>query len=315
MLRLTETDVTELIDVRGALEAVEHGLLAEAGGQAQTLQKNVIPYDDGARALHVLSAVAPGLRVSGVKTWVQAGATAQPILMLFDSETAHPMALIEANVLSNLRTGALAGIATKHLAPTTADTLGIVGSGKQAAMMIHAISAVRPLRSIRIWSPNPANRKALADKVQQELGIHATAERTAAGALADASIVGLAARVQQPIISSDMIAHGAHVNSIGTTVPGKSELPQDIFSRFSTICADSPVTVRSLSDEFRLRYVSEQDWQAVQRLADIVKSKYHRPESADLTLYKGMGTGIADLAMGAALLERARACGNRYFQS
>src|SRR5690606_35386631 len=145
-----------------------------------------------------------------------------------------------------------------------------------------------------------------------ELGIHATAESTAAGALADASIVGLAARVQQPIISSDMIAHGAHVNSIGTTVPGKSELPQDIFSRFSTICADSPVTVRSLSDEFRLRYVSEQDWQAVQRLADIVKSKYHRPESADLTLYKGMGTGIADLAMGAAILERARACGNRY---
>ncbi len=315
MFRLTETDVAELIDINGALEAVERGLLAEAAGQAETLQKNVIPYDNSAHALHVLSAVAPGLRVSGVKTWVQAGATAQPMLMLFDSETAHPLALIEANVLSNLRTGALAGIATKHLAPVDADMLGVVGSGKQATMMIHAISAVRPLRSVRIWSPNPTNRAALANKIQQELGIHTTAETTAAAALADVAIVGLAARVQKPIISSGMIAQGAHINSIGTTVSGKSELPQEIFSRFSIICADSPVTVRSLSDEFRLRYASEQDWQAVQRLADIVASKSHRSESADLTLYKGMGTGIADLAMGAALLERATACGNRYRQS
>lgn len=315
MIRLSEADVAELIDMRGALEAIERGLTAEAAWQAETLQKNVLPYDNGARALHVLSAVAPGLGISGVKTWVQAGATAQPMLIIFDSTTARPLAMIEANVLSNLRTGALAGVATKHLGATDADVLGVIGSGKQATTMIRAISKIRTLKQVRIWSPNQANREALAEKLQLELGIQTLAAATIEATLAEAAIVGLAARVPAPVIRSDMIAHGTHINSIGTTVSGKSELPQDIFSRFSTVCVDSIATVRSLSDEFRQHYASERDWDAVHRLADIVGSKTFRRADDDLTLYKGMGTGVADLALGAALLAKAMAEGDRFRQS
>lgn len=315
MLRLSEADVAELIDMNGALEAIERGLTVEAARQAETLQKNVLPYDDGARALHVLGAVAPGLGISGVKTWVQAGAAAQPMLIIFDSESARPLAMIEANVLSNLRTGALAGVATKHLASADANVLGVIGSGKQATTMIRAVSAIRQLKQVRIWSPNQANREAMAEKVQLELGIPAIAEATIEAALADASIVGLAARVPAPIVRSDMMARGAHINSIGTTVSGKSELPLDIFARFSTVCVDSIATVRSLSEEFRQRYATEQDWAAVHRLADIVGSKTFRHKNDDLTLYKGMGTGVADLALGAALLAKARAHGDRFRQA
>lgn len=315
MFRLSEADVAELIDMNAALEAIERGLIVEAARQAETLQKNVLPYDGGARALHVLGAVAPGLGISGVKTWVQAGAAAQPMLIVFDSETARPLAMIEANVLSNLRTGALAGIATKHLAAADANIFGVIGSGKQATTMIRAVSAIRQLKQVRIWSPNQANREAMAEKIQLELGIPAIAEVTIEGALADASIVGLAARVPAPIVRSDMMARGAHINSIGTTVSGKSELPQDIFARFSTVCVDSIATVRSLSDEFRQRYSTEQDWAAVHRLADIVGSKTFRQKNDDLTLYKGMGTGVADLALGAALLAKASAQGDRFRQA
>lgn len=315
MIRLSEADVAELIDMNGALEAIERGLTVEAAWQAETLQKNVLPYDDGARALHVLSAVAPGLGISGVKMWVQAGAAAQPMLIIFDSETARPLAMIEANVLSNLRTGALAGIATKHLSAADADVLGVIGSGKQATTMIRAISKIRALKQVRIWSPSQANREALAEKVQLELGIPAIAEATTEAALAGAAIVGLAARVPHPVIRSEMMMRGAHINSIGTTVSGKSELPQDIFARFSMVCVDSIATVRSLSDEFRQRYTTEQDWETVRRLADIVGSGTFRHADDDLTLYKGMGTGVADLALGAALLAKARAHGDRFRQA
>lgn len=306
MITLSEAEVADLIDMKDALHAVARGLMAEAVEQAETLQKNVLPYDDGARALHMLGAVAPGLGVSGVKTWVQAGAAAQPMLIMFDSETARPLGMIEANILSNLRTGALAGVATRHLAAAGADVLGVVGSGKQATTMIRAVSAVRPLKQVRIYSPTQANREALAEKVERELGVSASAEASAEAALDGAAIVGLAARAPLPIIRSDMIARGAHINSIGTTVPGKSELPQDIFARTSTVCADSIATVRSLSDEFRLRYRTEDDWRAVRRLADIVSSGSARREGEDITLYKGMGTGVADLALGATLLAKAR---------
>lgn len=310
MLKLSEDDVGTLVDMQAALEAVERGLTIEAARQAETLQKHVLPYGGGAQALHVLGAVAPGLGLSGVKTWVQAGATAQPMLILFDSLTARPLAMIEANVLSNLRTGALAGVATKYLAAADADTLGVIGSGKQATTMIRAVCAVRPLRHVRIWSPSQANREAMAEKMAQELDVPVVAAGSAEEALADAAIVGLAARAPSPVVRSTMIARGAHVNSIGTTVSGKSELPQEIFPRFATICADSVASVRSLSDEFRTRYATERDWEAVLRLADVVAAAAPRRADADLTLYKGMGTGIADLALGAALLVRAKARGD-----
>lgn len=313
MFRLTEANVAELIDMKGAMRAVAHGLRAEAAGEASALQKAVLSYEGGG-ALHMLGAAAPGLGIAGVKTWTQRGATAHPELLLFDSSSMTPVALIEANMLSHLRTGALAGIATQHLAAPDAAVMGVIGSGKQATAMIQAVLLIRDLHEIRIWSPTPANREALAKRLSAELGLNAVAAPTAAQALDGAEIVGLAARVQSPVITIDMIAPQAHVNSIGTTVPGRAELPQEIFARCTKIHADSPATVRAISDDFRQRFQTEGDWEKVRPLAELEGEAAASQTGMrfGITLYKGMGSGVADLAMGAALIELARAAGDRY---
>ncbi|MBP6020577.1 MAG: ornithine cyclodeaminase family protein [Burkholderiaceae bacterium] len=291
--------------MQDAIQAVEKGLIAEASQQAETLKKHVLSYDQGERALHMLGAVAPGLGVSGVKMWVQHHATAHPMLMIFDSASGSPLALIEANTLSNLRTGAMAGVASKYLATTEVSVLGVIGSGKQAVALTHAVASVRPLQKIQVWSPNPDNRQSFAQKIQQELGIPTYAMNSAEQALKDAMLVGLTARVAAPVVESWMIAKGAHINSIGTTVSGKSELPLDIFPRFSLVCADSVASVRSSSDEFRAFYDHGHDWNDVVRLADVVKANTPRDNTMDLTVYKGMGTGIADLALASFILGKA----------
>lgn len=305
LLIVSEEDVQERVNIHDAITAMEKGLLAEANHQAETLPKHVLPYDHGERALHVLGAVAPGLGISGVKTWVQHGANAHPVLMIFNSVTTQPLALIEANVLSNLRTGALAGVATKYLARASADTLGIIGSGKQARTLAQAVAVVRPLSAITVWSPSESSRLSFADDIGAMLGLPVRAVSSAEEALAGASIVGLAARVPAPVITSAMLKPGAHINSIGTTVSGKSELPVQVFDRFTTIAADSVASVRASSDEFRQFFGDNGNWESVQPLARIVQQQPVRGLEADLSLYKGMGTGVADLALAAFILEKS----------
>lgn len=302
---LSENDVEELVSIQDAIVAMEKGLLAEAAHQAETLAKYILPYDQGERALHVLGAVAPGLGVSGVKTWVQHGANAHPVLMVFDSATTEPLALIEANVLSNLRTGALAGVATKYLADASADVLGIIGTGKQARTVAQAVAVVRPLCKINVWSPSQISRQKFVQDIGALLNTLVQTSNSAADALADASIIGLAARVPTPVVTSLMFQTGAHINSIGTTVSGKSELPVEAFDRFTTICADSVASVRASSDEFRHFFGEHGNWQRIQRLADIVQTKPTRNKDTDLTVYKGMGTGVADLALAAFILKKS----------
>lgn len=300
----SEEQVQRLVTMQDAIAAVERGLMLESAGQAETLAKHVLPYDNGQRALHLIGAVAPGLGISGVKTWVQHNATAHPVVLIFDSEQATPLALIQADVLSNLRTGALAGVASKYLAAPDADSLGVVGAGKQARNLINAVAAVRLLSDIRIWSPNPDSRAALAIEIRDKLGLKAIPVDGAREALDGARIVGLAARVNTPVVTTSMFAPGTHINSIGTTVSGRSELPLDAFPRFSRICTDSVASVKASSDEFRSVYRHDKNWSFLERLADIVSTAQRRLPSDDLTLYKGMGTGIADLALAALILQK-----------
>lgn len=310
-VQLFEGDVKELLDPLRSMRAVERGLLAEAENKAETLPKSVLGVGDARGDLHILGAVAPGLGVAGIKSWLQAGGVAHPVLLLFSSETARHIATIEAAELSNLRTGALAGIATKQLASQGQAELALIGSGKIAASLFRAVAAVRKLKSVRIWSPTFANRQTLADSISVATGTPALASESAKEALDGATIVGLAARVKVPAITSDMIAPGAHVNAIGLTISGRSELPQDAFARSSMVCTDSLPSVRNLSDDFRSFYSSSEDWSNVWPLSRILAEQIVRQNSWDLTLYKGMGTGVADLALGAELLLQAHARGDR----
>jgi ornithine cyclodeaminase len=303
-LFVSERDVASLIDMRAAIGAVEHGLRAEAAGGAEMAPKVVIGYDGGTRALHTLSAVAPGLGLAGVKTFVQTGAEAAPMLLVFASDSGKHLATIEASDLSDLRTGALAGVATKHLAAADADTAAIIGSGRQAATQMAALAGVRKLKSVRVWSPNRERRAAFAEAIRARHGVEAIAASSAADAVHGASIVTLAARVSAPIINADMLSRGGHLNSIGVTVAGRSEVSQDIFPRCTIVCADAVASVRTLSDEFRAYYGARGSWDDVVSLADIVAHGSGRPAGADLTLYKGMGTGVADLAVAAEILWR-----------
>lgn len=305
-LWITEADVVRLVGMRDAIDAVERGLLLEAKADAVAMGKTFVRFGPQRLALQALGAASAAAGVAATKTWVQGAQGGWPLLVLFDAASGHHGAVIEATALSQMRTGALAGIATRLLADPGADEMAVIGSGRQAWTQVAAVAAARNLRRLRVWSPTPAHRQRFAARMREAFGFETVEAQSAEAATAGAPIVTAAAHVTAPVLSAAMLARGAHVNAVSVTVSGRAELHPDVLPRCALVCVDSLEAVRNLSDEFRAYYGVRNAWGEVRALAAALAGGLRRPPGADLTLYKGMGTGIADLALAIEVLARAR---------
>ncbi len=307
-LWITEADVAALLDMRGAMAAIEHGLAAEARGAAQNMLKTHVTWGTGS-TLHAIGAALTDAGFVGTKTWAHTAAGATPLLILFDARSGALEAVIEAFALGQLRTGAVSGVATRWLARDDARELAIVGAGRQAMPQVAAVMAVRPLRALRVFSPTAAHREAFAARVRDVFGIEARAARSVAEAVAGAPIVTLVTRAREPLLRADMLARGAHVNALGAITLDRIELAGDVFARCGVVAADSVSAVQRLSREFRDHYGRSGDWSGVVSLNQVATGAARRGSDTDVTLFKAMGMGVSDVAVGLEVLARARRAG------
>ncbi len=304
-LWITEADVTDLMSLPEAIDALERVLAMEARGEAANMAKThlMVAAND---AKHAIGAAIAGAGLCGTKTWVNVGGKSQTVLVLFSLDDGALRAVIEATALGQMRTAAMTGVGTRRLAPTGADELAVIGSGKQALPQVAACAAVRELRHVRVFSRRAEAREAFAAAIRQRLSLRVTAAATLEDAVADAPIVTLITNATEPFLTAAMVARGGHLNAMGAIVPARSELAQDIFARCDMIVVDSMPAVRELSSEFRRCFGDDPDcWNAVRPISDLIAQDSTRPADGDLTLFKAMGMGISDLALGIEVLARA----------
>lgn len=213
--------------------------------------------------------------------------------LLFDAETALPLAYMEANHLGQIRTGAASGYATGLLAAPEADTLAIIGAGFQARTQLAAMREVRELRDIRVWSRNETNRYNFA----VETGTRAVA--SAEEALDGATIVVTATWSKEPVLESQWIAPGTHVNAMGSNQPQRRELPADLIARADLIACDSVEVAKIESGDLLLAGV---DW-SDPRIVDLAQVE-SRPPGDPVTIFKSNGLGVEDVAAAAYVYEK-----------
>jgi alanine dehydrogenase len=309
-LWISEADVVAMMDIGDAINALEKGLLAEARGEAKNMMKTHVGWGDG-DTLHAIGAVFPNEGFAGTKTWAHTKGGATPLLILFDTETGTLHAIIEAFALGQLRTASASGVATNQLAAKEADDFAIVGTGKQALPQVAAVVAVRPIRRIRVFGPNEERREKFATRVREEFGLETSVSATVSEALSGAAIVTVVTRATEPIVTSEMFARGAHINAIGAIVPSRAEVARDVLERCSRIVVDSVPQAQKLARELIDLFgtADHEGWQQVQSLAEIVAAREARSPKDDVTLFKSLGMGISDLALGIELYRRARANG------
>jgi alanine dehydrogenase len=298
---ITEAEVVQLMDLKDAIVALESALREEARGEAHNMTKTLLQY--GKNNLHAIGGKLGNL--VGTKTWTHTQGGTCPLLLLWSAEDGSLVAVIEAFALGNLRTGGISGVAAEWMAGKDARVMAIVGTGKQALAQVGTMLAVRPIERLRIYSPREDSRLAFAAKAREEFGIETEVSASVGEACKGAQIVTLVTRAAQPFLTAAMLDKGAHLNAVGAIAPDREEFAQDVFARATIVAVDNLPGVQQLSREFMTRYVSS-GWDKVMPLSGLIASGRRRSGADDVSLFKAMGMGISDLALGAELLKRAK---------
>lgn len=301
-LWISEEEVVRHIGLHEAVSALEKAFAAEATGGVSALPKTMLQLRGGG-TLHSLGAAFDG--VAGVKSWAHTPGGADPVLLLIDTLRGTLLAAVEAFALGQLRTAAAVAVATDRLASPNATKLAIIGTGKQALPQVAAVAAVRPVAEVRVFSPTSEHREAFAGRLEVELGLRAVTSGSAGEAVTGAHIVNLVTRATSPVFYDAMVEPGMHINSIGSIDLVRQEFDPSILSRMDVVATDSVDQASFHSSELRSFYGTDVGrWESVRSLADVVHSGFRRNRPGQLTLFKGMGSGVEDVALGALLLER-----------
>ena len=301
MLYLCEEDVRRLLPMREAIRLVREAFVEWSRGAAQNQPRRRLIVPSGS-VLHSMAGASG--RYFGTKIYsTHAKHGAHFFFILFDSETARPLAWFEANYLGQIRTGAATGVATDLLASPDAKILAVIGSGFQARSQVEAVLSVRAIEQVRVWSRNAERREAFAVECANAFQVPVTGARSSQECVAGAEVVVTATNSATPVLEGSSVSPGALVNAVGSNAPKRRELPQDLISSASLIVADSVEQARIEAGDLLLG-LDEAGWKRVRELRDFPA----RPDQG-ITIFKSVGLGLEDVAVAAWLYEQATELG------
>ncbi len=228
--------------------------------------------------------------------------------LLADVATGAPLALIDGDQITKRRTIAGSALAASFLAPDDADTLLIVGAGQIGALAAEAFAAVRPIRRVMVWNRDAVKAAALAGDLAAQ-GYAATPVTALDAAVAEADIISCATPSTAPIIRGEWLRAGTHLDLIGSFTPAMREADDTCFARgrLYVDVREALAEAGDLIDPIAHGVIDGDD--VLGTLADLCTGRVAgRAAADDITLYKSVGTALADLA--AAALVYARHAGD-----
>jgi len=291
MLFITEDQVREHLSMAQAVRLMRETFAGLKAGSAQNQPRRRMFLPTGTVLHSMAGACGKYLGTKVYATHPRHGAYF--FFILFDAETARPLAHIEANYLGQIRTGAASGYATDVLAAPGAATLAIIGAGFQARTQLAALREVRRFKDIRVWSRNPENRNRFARETQTR------AVATAEEAVRGAAVVVTATWSKDPVLEWSWISPGTHVNAMGSNQAQRRELPSELIARADVIAVDSVEVAKIESGDLLLAPVDWSDPRIVD-LADVEG----RPAGDPVTIFKSNGLGVEDVAAAAYVYEQ-----------
>jgi ornithine cyclodeaminase/alanine dehydrogenase-like protein (mu-crystallin family) len=309
ILYLTEADVRQVLTMDLALPAVEAAFRKISLDEAVNIPRQRCQTDRV--MLHVLPAAAKTLGALGFKAYTTCKNGAKFLVSLFDPLNGGLTAMIEADYLGQVRTGAASGVVTKKLARPDATTLGLFGSGRQARTQLEAIANVRRLSHVLVFSRAPQKRVAFAAEMSAKLGIPVHAAESAEQAARNRDIIATATNSREPFLMGEWIAEGCHINLIGSNFLAKTEAAAGVFRKTTLVTVDSKDQAKAEAGDF----VSAMKdgiltWAEIYEFSHILTGRYPgRQSPQDMTLFKSLGLGIQDIAVGVKVVEAARAAG------
>jgi ornithine cyclodeaminase/alanine dehydrogenase-like protein (mu-crystallin family) len=305
-LLLREQHVTELLDINTAIDAVEEVLRDQAEGLATNRPRYRVAMPTS--QLHVLAAGDKRLGVYGLKVYTASRKGARFLVLLYDAESGDMLAMIEADRLGQMRTGAASGVATKYMSPESADSLGVYGTGWQAESQMMAVCAVRKIKSASVYGRNAERCEAFARRMTAMLHTEVTAVAAPEEAARGCSIIVTATSAREPVLKGEWLDDGSHINAVGSNFLSKAEVDVETIKRASIIAVDSieqsKIEAGDLMPAIERGVIT---WESVTELGRIVAGRDRgRTKDDEITLFKSNGIALEDISTALRVYNLAR---------
>jgi ornithine cyclodeaminase/alanine dehydrogenase-like protein (mu-crystallin family) len=306
VLLLTEEDVRRLLTMDEAIEAVETGLRKLALDEAENVPRARCRTDHV--MLHVMAASAKTLGVIGYKAYTASKQGARFHVTLFDGNTGEQVALMQADYLGQVRTGAASAVATRPLARPDAATVGLYGTGKQARTQLLAVCRVRPVKRVHVFSRSAEHRQAFAAEMTAECGTEVIPVDRPEAAAEGLDVVITATSSREPVLRGEWVAEGAHLNVVGSNFLGKAEVDVATVRKASLIVVDDKEQAkRESGDLLPAIEGGSLHWADVQELGHVLTGAARgRQDAREVTLFKSHGIAIEDVAVAARVYAKAK---------
>lgn len=228
-------------------------------------------------------------------------------ILLLDPETGALLAVMDGRYITEARTAAVSAVSARHLARPRAEVLAIIGTGVQARSHLEALAEVRPLREVRVWSPQAKNRERFVAEMTNRVAVPLRAEATAEAAVRDADLVVLVTASPTPVIDTAWVAPGTHVMSVGACRPDQREMDPALVararlfvdSRDAALVESGDVVMGIADGRFAADHLRGE-------LGDVVLGRVPgRNSDEQITVFKSLGMAVEDVVAADLVLRRA----------
>ena len=306
-LHISEAEARAVLTMPMAVEAVEAISRKQATGEVVVHPRRRFELPGGG-FFHYMAAADFSLGFVAMKQYTFVRGKLRFLVPIYEMSTGDLLALIEADYMGQLRTGAASGVATKYLARKDASVAAIIGTGGQAKTQLEAVATVRKLESARAYGRDAAKCEKFSEEMAKRLGIPVHICSSAAEAVHGADIVSTATTASQPVVFGANLSPGAHINAIGANHAHKRELDDEAVASADIIVVDSVEQSRQEAGDLIIAFHGDEScWTGVKKLSEIVAGKASgRTSDSEVTLFKSNGIASWDLAVAIKVYAMAR---------
>jgi len=314
LLVLNRQEVTRLLSMQKCIELMEQALASLTRGEVLLPLRPVLRIPDSQNVYALMPAYSKSLRAIGTKLiTVFPGNhgteldSHQGAVALIDGERGNLKALMDAASITEIRTAAVSGVATKLLARKDAKTVAILGAGVQGRSHVDAMLAARPFERVIIWSRNTSHAPALA-KEKTRAGVQTIVSDSAESAVRQADVVCTVTASREPVLEGEWLKPGAHVNAVGASIPTARELDTAAVKK-SRVFVDRRESAANEAGDIIIPM--KEGAIGADHLVELgellVGSTKGRANDSEITLFKSLGLAIEDLASAQFLFDEASA--------
>lgn len=298
-------DPARNLDLGLVNDAIEEAFAEQGRGHVQMPPKVYINLERG--DFRTMPAYIPSMNIAGVKIVnvhpENPGLglpTVMALTVILDVDTGIPLAILNATDLTDLRTGAAGAVAAKYLSPRRSIRLGLVGSGRQALAQLQAIARELSVEEVLVWSRDGKNAESFCRRISGSFECRSAALPDACGC----DVVVTTTPSREPLVKSDWIGEGTHINAIGADAPGKEELDPAILGRARVFVDDLVQAVHSGEVNVPIEKGLFFPDQIAGTLGELVLGNKKRQSESEITVFDSTGLAIQDLVLARFVLKK-----------